>query len=86
MESPKFEKYLGDGVYASFDGYNIVLDLRDQGTDRIYLEPAVFAALIEYQKQLVKEFYKQGIYRTTCSPYQRIFYRKSEPHKDLCQR
>lgn len=37
--------YLGDGVYASFDGYHIVLDLRAQGPDRIALDPSVFRAL-----------------------------------------
>jgi hypothetical protein len=41
--------YLGDGVYASFDGFGIVLDLRGQdNTTRIVLEPQVFEALIEY--------------------------------------
>ena len=47
------DQYLGDGVYASFDGYNIVLDLRGQDdTTRIVLEPAVLSALDEYRNSL----------------------------------
>ena len=44
-KSPINEAYLGDGVYASFDGYAIVLDLRAQDTTtRIVLEPEAIAA------------------------------------------
>lgn len=52
MESPptSLETYLGDGVYAVFDGYNIVLDLRMQGPDKIALEPDVLDALFEFAK------------------------------------
>lgn len=40
------ERYLGDSVYASFDGYHIWLDLRAQdATTRIALEPAVLVEL-----------------------------------------
>ena len=42
-------RYLGDGVYASSDGYHIILDLRAQdSTTRIVLEPEVFKELIRY--------------------------------------
>ena len=45
--------YLGDGVYASYDGYHIVLDLRGQdNTTMIALEPPVLDALDRYRKQL----------------------------------
>jgi hypothetical protein len=46
--------YLGDGVYASFDGYGIWLRANDfrNPTDRIYLEPGVFAALVRYKKRI----------------------------------
>ncbi len=41
------DRYLGDGVYASYDGYHIWLDLRGQNsTTRIALEPAVLNALV----------------------------------------
>lgn len=50
------DEYLGDGVYASFDGYNIVLDLRAQdSTTRIALEPLVLSALITYAERVRKE-------------------------------
>ena len=49
------DSYLGDGVYASFDGFGIVLDLRGQDiTTRIVLEPAVFTHLVEYEATIRK--------------------------------
>ena len=43
------DSYLGDGVYARFDGFNIILDLRGQdNTTFIALEPEVIQRLIEY--------------------------------------
>jgi hypothetical protein len=53
-------RYLGDGVYATFDGYHIWL--RAQGTDHqnaIALHPGVFDALLEYQRDLVREANKE---------------------------
>ncbi len=42
--------YLGDGVYASYDGCAISLDLRAQDTTtRIVLEPEVFDALLAFR-------------------------------------
>jgi len=49
------EVYLGDAVYASFDGWQIWLRTGDGGNQRIALEPAVFAALVEYRKRLYEE-------------------------------
>ena len=48
------EKYLGDGVYASFDGYQIWLrTTREDGIDHmIALEPEVLRALKEYVNRL----------------------------------
>jgi hypothetical protein len=49
-------QHLGDGVYADFDGYHIILtanDPRDE-TRRVYLEPQVIEALNHYIKR-VKE-------------------------------
>lgn len=43
------DRHLGDGVYASFDDYHIVLDLRGQdNTTRIVLDPLTAAALSGY--------------------------------------
>ena len=47
------DDYLGDGVYVSFDGYAIVLDLRGQdGFTKIALEPSVLEAFDRYRKRL----------------------------------
>ena len=44
------DRYLGDGVYASWDGYHIWLDLRAQdSTTRIALDPEVFRALVAFE-------------------------------------
>lgn len=51
------ERYLGDAVYASFDGYQIWLYTGDGNNQRIALEPAVFGALLKYHKDLI-EFIK----------------------------
>lgn len=48
-------EYLGDGVYASFDGYRILLDLRTQSITncgRIGLAPPVLRKLVEYRKNI----------------------------------
>jgi len=51
MDTPNLipDEYLGDGVYASFDGYHIVLDLRAQDTSRIALDPDVLCALDRFR-------------------------------------
>jgi hypothetical protein len=43
-------KYLGDGVYASFDGYQIWLVV-EPGSKAIALEPAVLDALNDYARR-----------------------------------
>ncbi len=58
MEKDKI--YLGDSVYASFDGYNIVLTTEngylDDPRNRICLEPHVIDSLIEYKKRLYDKY------------------------------
>lgn len=47
------DMYLGDGVYASYDGYHVVLDLRGQDTTtRIALDPKVIENLFTYCGQV----------------------------------
>lgn len=47
------ETYLGDGVYARFDGYQIwIRTPREGGDHEIALEPGVFDALVAYEKRL----------------------------------
>lgn len=45
--SEKIETYLGDGVYAGFDGSNIILTTSNglESTNEIYLEDRVLDAL-----------------------------------------
>ena len=42
------ERYLGDGVYASHDGFQIWLAANNRANRVIALEPEVMQALIEY--------------------------------------
>lgn len=56
------EEYLGDGVYAEFDGFNIILSLKAQGGERIALEPNVLQALVKYAKGLEKQFDRPGFF------------------------
>jgi len=46
--------YLGDGVYAEFDGYHIVLTTEngDSITNTIYLDPEVVRSLLEVVKEV----------------------------------
>ena len=50
------DQYLGDGVYASFDGYQIWLAANDHRNKVIALEPAVIVALIEYKTMIENKY------------------------------
>lgn len=53
----KHEAYIGDGVYAWTDGYQIWLKADRDGQEHlIALEPATFAALIRYEARLHELF------------------------------
>ena len=50
------ETYLGDGLYVSFDGWQIVLRApRQEGDHWVALEPQVYGNLIDYVKGLKEE-------------------------------
>lgn len=49
------EMYLGDGVYASYDGYHIWLAVNDHTNKVVALEPNVLNALDKYRKKIKKE-------------------------------
>ncbi len=50
------DRYLGDGVYASYDGYYIWLDLRGSGDDtKIALEPRILKALNLFNDDITEE-------------------------------
>lgn len=48
------KEYLGDGVYADFDGGFLVLTTEDgiRATNQIFLEPEVIGALLAYVEKL----------------------------------
>ncbi len=50
-------RYLGDGVYAEFDGYHIVLKANShtEPTDTVYIDSHVWASLQEFAKQAYAE-------------------------------
>lgn len=50
----KHASYIGDGLYASFDGYHIWVKSSDgiNILNEIALEPCVFDALIKYRERI----------------------------------
>ena len=44
--------YLGDGVYASFDGYSVWLAINHHENNVVALEPEVLTHLIQYIEKL----------------------------------
>ena len=52
MDETYAPTYLGDGVYASFDGYQIWLAVNHHENNVVALEPYVFSNLCEYVKRL----------------------------------
>lgn len=51
----KFEEYIGDGVYASFDGYQIWLAVNHHNNKVVALEPNVFENLLRYRDNLIEQ-------------------------------
>lgn len=51
------ETYLGDGLYASHDGWQFKLRApQHDGEHAVYLEPAVLAAFQRYVKQVADNY------------------------------
>ena len=49
--APLPETYLGDGLYASFDGYQVILRAPRDGVDHwVALEPPVLATFLQWLK------------------------------------
>ena len=59
-KTERFDEHLGDGVYATFDGRQIFLDLRQQDMSLIALEPEVMQKLKAYE-QRTPEFTRQMV-------------------------
>ena len=62
MRSPSDDVYLGDGLYAAFDGYRIELYASDgiHKTNWVYLEPGKLEAFLRYVENL-KEAHTKAI-------------------------
>jgi len=45
-------KYIGDGVYTSFDGYHINIAVNHYTNHVVALEPEVAEALVQYIKEI----------------------------------
>ena len=56
MKDEKPQEHLGDGVYAEFDGFGILLKANDHRfpTDKIYLEPEVLTALNRFAERMAE--------------------------------
>jgi hypothetical protein len=54
MSEQPNETYLGDAVYASFDGYQICLRTGDGNDQTIYIDPTVYEALRRFASQFYK--------------------------------
>lgn len=52
MDDIQQDVYLGDGVYCSFDGYQIWLAVNERGNKVVALEAQVLTKLIEYAFQV----------------------------------
>ena len=47
------ERYLGDGLYASWDGWQIILRAPREGGDHwVALEPEVYTALLRFVRDV----------------------------------
>jgi hypothetical protein len=58
-EVNKYKEYLGDSVYANFDGYHIILTtengIPEDPSNEIFLEPNVLQNIFEYSKNITKK-------------------------------
>jgi hypothetical protein len=59
----ELKQYLGDSVYADFDGYSIKLTTEngDGPSNTIWLEPEVMLALEAYRKRFFRGAHEQPI-------------------------
>ena len=61
------QQYLGDGVYASFDGFQIWLAVNHHSNKVVALEPDVFRNLIQYQHELKNKLMASALSQGTIS-------------------
>jgi hypothetical protein len=53
-DKEQMNEYLGDGVYASFDGYQIWLAANHHNNKVIAIEPSVYERLVKYKEKIDK--------------------------------
>ena len=46
------DKYLGDGLYVSYDGFQVAIAVNDHRNKVAYLDPNVMAAMVDYIKTM----------------------------------
>jgi hypothetical protein len=53
-----FTQYIGDGVYATWDGFHIILSANSltTPTDVIYLEPDILESLNKFYQRCIGQF------------------------------
>lgn len=50
------DRYLGDGAYASFDGFQFrIYAARESDVSEVFLEPDVLKAFIDYTKECLNQ-------------------------------
>lgn len=54
MADNNYDRYIGDGVYASFDGYHVNLAVNNHDNIVVYLDPYVITALIKFLDDVKK--------------------------------
>jgi len=55
-ETTEDESYLGDGLYVTFDGWNMVLRApRENGNHYVALEPETYSALLRFAEHINKK-------------------------------
>lgn len=52
--------YIGDGVYASFDGYAVELAVNHHDNKVVVLEPEVWANLVRFVENIPQLLREQG--------------------------
>lgn len=60
MSKNKIGRYIGDGVYVSFDGYNINIAVNHHNNHVVALEPDVINNLKEYFKEIEDKYSKRN--------------------------
>jgi len=54
------KQYIGDGVYADFDGFNVILTTENgiETTNRIVLEPEILSSFKRWEQWVIATLYK----------------------------